>query len=478
MKFSAKFNIVREPSDDWFDPDLALDTRLFLDPFLLLAEEENAESNWQSAHRQLIKHFARCYELLARAGSTGTLSEQVVLGLLRFPEPSELCLGYASSGTSGSGSGGANARLIMGSIVTAIAAGLTQPEHIEEIGILNEGIGADRISDATCNVLKPTIIRYTKTVVVRHRIPTERIRVRHSRCSVKTGRWIDEYHDLPRNPYTGGAILLVPQRFLNSLPTLNADDWFDSTFNADLRRDLNVEVGQRVPKRRVVEAAHKHPERIREWAQQLRLKGEVRGYDFAGDPLGVSAWQGAGEDYAKSNPISMPMRGAEDLSRFVSKLLSLYKDFVEKQGGWRLLWNDNGEEKPERAAQLLLAGIARPHCRTHGVEICREVDLGSGLVDFKISSGASLRVLIEVKKLHAGRFWNGIEQQLPTYMASDETDEAWLLAVRYRTKGASIDRLRKLPRVVKRVNESLEISISSMTVDARRKLSASEIRRL
>ncbi len=33
-------------------------------------------------------------------------------------------------------------------IATAIAAGLAQPEHIEEIGILNVGIGPDRISDA------------------------------------------------------------------------------------------------------------------------------------------------------------------------------------------------------------------------------------------------------------------------------------------------------------------------------------------
>ena len=475
MQFSTTFGIVRTPSDDWFDPDLALDTRLFLDPFLLLSSESKSDILWQPAHAQLIEHFARCYEVIARAGYEGTLSEQIVLSLLRFPEPAELCLGYAGSGTLGSGSGQANARLIRGSIVAAIAAGLNRPEHIEEIGILNEGIGADRISDAACNVLKPTIIEYTKTVAARHDLPVASLRVRKARCNLRTGRWIDEHHDLPRNPNTGGAVLLVPQRFLNNLPVLNADDWFYSTLNEDLRRDLNVEVGQRVPKRRIVEIAKRYPERIRAWAQQLRLNNEIRGYDFTHDPLGLVAWQDAGATFVERNSFAMPVETASDLSQFVAELLKLYKLFVEEQGGWRLLWNDDGTEKPEEAAQLALLGMARPYCRMHGIEIDREVNLGRGIVDFKLSSGAAARVLIEVKKLHSGRFWNGIERQLPAYMASDQTDAAWFLALRYRSRGAPVQRLRTLPRVIHEANESSSKLIRYMSIDARRKQSASKI---
>lgn len=180
MKFSEHYGVTRGRRDDWFDPDLAVDTPLFLDPFLLLDEQSKQRSQWVSAHDQLIAHFARCYELLAKGASAGTTSEKIVRGLLSFPEPSEVCLGYTASGTSGSGSGARNARLIIGSIVTAIRAGLDRPEHIEEIGILNEGIGADRISDATCNVLKPLIIEYTKKVTSRHEVPKSRLRVRHS----------------------------------------------------------------------------------------------------------------------------------------------------------------------------------------------------------------------------------------------------------------------------------------------------------
>ena len=33
---SRAFKVARGPRDDWFDPDLTVDTTLFLDPFRLL----------------------------------------------------------------------------------------------------------------------------------------------------------------------------------------------------------------------------------------------------------------------------------------------------------------------------------------------------------------------------------------------------------------------------------------------------------
>lgn len=476
MKFSAHFGILRGRADDWFDPDLSIDTKLFVDPFLLLDEASNPRSIWVSGHEQLIEHFARCYDLLAKAGVRGTTSEAIVRGLLTFPEPSELCLGYTATGTAGSGSGRRNAELIIGSIVTAIAAGLDRPEHIEEIGILNEGVGADRISDATCNVLKPTILKYTQAVVRRHGIPTSLVRVRHTRCHLTTGRWIDEEVELPINPLTGRGTLLVPRRLLNSLPTLNADDWFDSTFNEDLRRDLNVQVGQKVPKREIVRAARRHPDRIRTWADELRQAGDVVGYNFVRDPLGIVSWQDAGEEFAASNVLRSPVRNHAELRSFVENLLALFEVFIEQQGGWKLLWNDNGDEKPEEAAQLALLGMARPYCRAHGVEIDREVNLGRGPVDFKISSGVALRLLIEVKKLHNGDFWNGLDAQLPSYLTSDQTSDGWLLAIRYRTGGISDKRVTELPRRVRAVNQRAGMTIGYTTIDARPKSSASRIK--
>ena len=151
--------------------------------------------------------------------------------------------------------------------------------------------------------------------------------------------------------------------------------------------------------------------------------------------------------------------------------------FIEEQGGWKLLWNDDGMEKPEEAAQLAFLGVARNYCRAFGVELDREVDFGRGPVDFKLNTGASARLLIEAKKLRNGDFWNGLELQLPSYQKSDGTNAGWLLAIQYRSGGVSKARPLELRRRVDDLNKKLGVDVSFTVVDARPKASASKIRR-
>lgn len=154
-----------------------------------------------------------------------------------------------------------------------------------------------------------------------------------------------------------------------------------------------------------------------------------------------------------------------------------FKHFIEHEGGWRLLWNDDRSEKNEDAAQLAFLGFARWHFRYHGVELDREVQLGRGPVDFKLSFGAPVRLLIEVKKLHNGDFWNGLESQLTSYMESDTCESGWLLALQYRPDGISKSRRRELPARVARVKDEQGYSVSYSVIDATPKLSASRRRR-
>ena len=65
MRFSELFAITRTKKDDWFDPHLTIDTKLFIDPLLLL----EAGGKWSKAHDELIAHFAHCYRLVAKATS-------------------------------------------------------------------------------------------------------------------------------------------------------------------------------------------------------------------------------------------------------------------------------------------------------------------------------------------------------------------------------------------------------------------------
>lgn len=165
----------------------------------------------------------------------------------------------------------------------------------------------------------------------------------------------------------------------------------------------------------------------------------------------------------------------DDLVELVSEVVDRFQHFVEEQRGWSLLWNDDHRGKPEDAAQLLFLGVAQPYLRQFYVELDREVELGRGPVDFKASSGTSARVLIEVKKLHNGKFWNGLRYQLPSYMTSDDASHGWFIAVQYRSNRGAIDRLRMLPAQVALVAGELGKKIRYTAVDARRPLSASKI---
>lgn len=473
VRFSQAFGITRGPADDWFDPHLTVDTPLFVDPVLLL----DAGPKWRTAHQELVEHFSRCYALVAKATSPNSNSAMVTRSLLTFPEPSEFGLGYTQGGTSGSGSGNKFAASIVDGIAVAIAAGLKNIEHIEEIGILNEGFGSDRISDAVCNVLKSRFIEYTQGVAQRHNIPLKQHRLRHIFHDSANNRWIDGPVLVPTNPVTGKPILLLPGQLLNDLPLLNANNWLDSSLNSDLRTALNVRVGQKVAKRTIVALARKHPQRVRDWAKSQSSRPDLFGYDFDEDPLGVVHFDGPPIAFAVHHPltsVSNP-QNQQELSTLIEQVLNQYKHFVEQQGGWSMLWNTDGTEKPESAAQLVFLAMSQHYLRLFDVEVDREVDLGRGPVDFKVSSGSSIRLLIEIKKAHNGKFWQGLEFQLPSYLLSDHAAEGWFVAMRFRNNSASEKRMKELPDMVKHVAIETAKTIRYIATDARRPASASKI---
>jgi hypothetical protein len=472
VRFSESFGIVQGPDEEWFDPHLTVDTRLFIDPVLLLL----AGPYWREAHDELLNHFVECYRLVARALSPDSVSANAARRLLVFPEPKEFGLGFTSQGTAGSGSAMQSAHRMADGIAVAINAGLAKPEHIEEIAILNKGLGADRISDAVCNVLKRRFIEYTQAVAERHEIPLQEHRVKNSRVLLDEARWVTEEVLLPTNRETGGPILLVPRPLLNDLPSLNAEAWYDSDLNGDLRDSMNATLGRRARKEEIVELARKHPERVRQWADRQTTRPDLHGYNFSDDPKGVVQWDGAPVAFALAHPIDAPEPGDQEaLSALVAAILDRFKNFIEQQRGWSLLWNEDGKAKPEEAAQLVFLGMAQPYLRLHNVELDREVELGRGPVDFKIASGARLRLLVEVKKEDNGKFWNGLEAQLPSYLVSDDAPEGWFVAIRYRSGKAADARLMQLPKRTKEISAEVGRTIRFIAIDARRPVSASKI---
>jgi hypothetical protein len=224
MRFSEHFEIERTAADDWFDCVLSADTRLSVDPFLIYGDHDPF---WASAHRGLIEFFNTMMSLLARSSlQRGSAHWKAAERLVIFPEPQEFCLGYTDGSTEGSGSGAGLGANVLNGAAQAIAHGVDSVEHFEEVTLFDTGVGADRIGDVVCNVLKSTFIEYTQGVVQRHDLQTSLVPVRNANWSPELERWQDRSVSLPVNPFSGKAVLLAPERFLRDLPNVEPDGFW------------------------------------------------------------------------------------------------------------------------------------------------------------------------------------------------------------------------------------------------------------
>jgi hypothetical protein len=323
---SEHFGISRDTEDDWFDTILDVDTPLFVDPFLIFKETAGF---WADSHARLIAHFNQAFLLIAQGNrDPKALPYRKAVRILEFREPRELCLGYTEQGTRGSGSGLILARLVAHAIGEAITRGLTNPNHFEELGILQEGIGSDRISDTACTILKPKLIEYTQTIAKQHRVPLAKHSVYAAHFDEQRLRFEHPYVELPTNPRTSGPLLFVPQRFLRDLPQLKKDDWWGFYQNEQLRDDLNYEVMGKVDRKTIVATARAHMDSVTRWAE-ARESSPPDPYDFDRDPKGVVQWETAASDFTLANPLAIePPQNLAEFDRVILSVIEQFRLFI------------------------------------------------------------------------------------------------------------------------------------------------------
>jgi hypothetical protein len=208
---------------------LDVDTRLFIDPHLLDTVDA---PELQGAHDTFRGHFAKLLKVLGGSKEPGDPFWRAADRLLEFPEVSGLCIGYGRETTAGSGMGDELRARLLGTAKAIIDAGIEDPEIFELIGLLEEGVGADRVSDMTARVIRRHLYAYTERVF--------------AQVGVERGETVDvEGHRLPRNPYSGKPIILVPKDILRPLPI--AHDWSDvdavCATNEQLRQAVNAVIG-------------------------------------------------------------------------------------------------------------------------------------------------------------------------------------------------------------------------------------------
>jgi hypothetical protein len=420
-----------------FNGFVDIDSKFYVDPYLLRSAKTPELLGGYDDYR---RHFVAVLKLLRASKEPDDAMAREVARRLTFPEAPIVALGYARGDTEGSGIGPELAARLAKTAKQIVDAGIDDPTVFDLVGLIEENIGADRISDMTTQLVMPRLLDFTA------RIARE--------LKVRTGvmSYEDQRYSVPFDPKTGKAVLLMPRELLRTLPV--ARDWSDIDFvaaeNMELRGKVNQIIGdtwkhatREVKKRDLRDVLLANPALIRDLITQYARK-PAHAYDFDKDPEGQIVWADFAREFAERFPLSLEATSRDTVLQVVRLLCERFGRLVENNGLNRLFYADGGKLRHERFAQLLFFGVADAYCEANNLDLSREPNAGRGPVDFKVSGGYTSRVSVEVKYSKNTDLVHGFEKQLPVYEAAERSFHSIYLILRTTESERGIQRVLAL----------------------------------
>lgn len=412
---------------DVVDVLLESDTLLFIDP-MLLPESKHSEMK-DDADQKYIDTFTKIIKLLSacKIANDSDIAWRTAKKLFSFSEIGWTCLGYGSS-AKGSGFG---PQLVNNTMKTAhqiVSMDIDDPDLFMVMSLFEEGIGADRISDMTTNIIFDSLVKFSERVNTTLKIPTKEFTFKGNK------------YNAPHNPLTNKPLILVPKDIVRDLPI--STDWSGAVHtmkeNTDLRDRINTNIGNllvSMTKKQKEEAKRRALEKKEYFEDLLTLIKEVEKepYDFKADRNGELFWLRLASSIDKKYPFNLSGYNKkltlDDVEHLVSDILNQFKNLIENKGLWKEMWADDKKPRKEKAAQRLLFAVAYSYCKANNLDISPEADSGNGPVDFKLSQGFEQKVLVEVKLSSNPKLLHGYEKQLEIYKKGDDTERAFFVIV-------------------------------------------------
>ena len=450
-----------------FDPILNADTKLFVDPLLLRTSRYPTIKD--EAQQAFETYFGNVIRVLQYSKVIDDLPWRNAERLFTFKEPRETCLGYGDRTTHGSAIGPGLRKGLMQTAKQIIDLGILDPELFALMALLEENIGADRISDMTTQAAKPAFYKFNQEMMAILGVKTEEFELDGTKFQ------------LARNPLEKRErqpVLVLPKDILRELPI--AHDWGDVSDaagkNANLRDRVNKQIGNiwlvrtRKEKALARSLVLKDRKAFEIFMDAVGLLPKVP-YDPELDLEGHYLWRQALSELAGKYPVKIAKPVVEtvaELERVVDEIIATFKDLIENKGQWSHLWHKL-ECRHERAAQRLFFAVAEVYCKANDLAVSPETNSGGGPVDFKFSSGYAARALVEIK-LSTGKVVHGYETQLEVYKKAENTLRARYLIVDVGGMGSKLQLVLRIKNA--RVLAGRPVS-EVVVVDGRQKKSAS-----
>jgi hypothetical protein len=192
---------LEQPSLEFLDVVLRRDTSLYVDPraFLVL------DTPWANQCVNLIRGFFN-EVIQSMHNDDGDRARVLLSGL---GEPNETRLGMSRGRPAGRGVGSGLADGLYKSLLTSEAVKTGLIEHLEDTALLVEGIGVDRISDITTNIVREKLIEFSVRMAEKYGMELRDEMDSGALWSTKTGEW--ESRPTSMLCPSGKPLLLVPR---------------------------------------------------------------------------------------------------------------------------------------------------------------------------------------------------------------------------------------------------------------------------
>lgn len=426
-------------SEGVLDTFTDLDSHFYIDPYLL---SSTTIPEMSSCYENMQNHFKKIIKILDSANKDDRLWREAVK-LLTFPEVPNFGLGYSKNGKRGSAIGKRLANKLVEVAKEIIDSGIKDPVIFELIGLFEEGIGADRISDMTAYIILPELLNFTQRVTKQFSISSIPFNFKKISYSV------------PKDPRTNKPILLIPHEIISPLPVAYSWDDIDlvCVHNKDLRNKVNIIIGetwkeahQKVHKKDLKYIILEQPKLLQDLIDSYKRKIPQK-YNFEKDPIGEFIWYSLSREYTQQFPIDFSefkIINAENILIIVKKICQKYSELIENNGLFQIFYNDEKKLRNERFAQLLFYGIADSYCEANNLDLSRECNGGRGSVDFKISSGYLSKISVEVKYSNNKRLVHGFTNQLPIYDKAEKSKHSIYLIIQTSSSTTSIKKVLQL----------------------------------
>ena len=202
---------------DFVDITPESDTPLFIDPYALSMKSDE----WsQRCHHHIVDYFQTALEFV-RLGDQAN-ARALLNGL---SEPNETCLGISRGAPAGRGVSGKQALDLYESLAQSEAAKNGLLSELADCDLFVEGIGPDKISDITTNIIRRLLIEYTQAQCGLHGIELTGSYPAGRFWDVNQKAWNNgEYVSLP--VVNGKKIILVPKYSVRRGLALNSQEYY------------------------------------------------------------------------------------------------------------------------------------------------------------------------------------------------------------------------------------------------------------